>query len=52
LAHYFDVILERGTVGLMTIILAISNSTNSNHSLFTPLEVIDFHKKYSEDILL
>ncbi|XP_014515104.1 patatin-like protein 3 [Vigna radiata var. radiata] len=50
LAHYFDVISGTSTGGLMTAMLAAPNSSNSNHPLFTPSEVVQFYKKYGPDI--
>ncbi|XP_047158190.1 patatin-like protein 4, partial [Vigna umbellata] len=50
LAHYFDVISGTSTGGLMTAMLAAPNSSNSNHPLFTPSEVVQFYKIYGPDI--
>ncbi|WVZ16796.1 hypothetical protein V8G54_009778 [Vigna mungo] len=50
LAHYFDVISGTSTGGLMTAMLAAPNSSNSNHPIFTPSEVVQFYKKYGPDI--
>jgi len=50
LAHYFDVISGTSTGGLMTAMLAAPNSTDSDHPLFTPSEVIEFYKLYGPDI--
>ncbi|KAL2319868.1 hypothetical protein Fmac_028837 [Flemingia macrophylla] len=51
LAHYFDVISGTSTGGMMTAMLAAPYSSHHTTTpLFTPVEVVQFYKKYGTKI--
>ncbi|XP_022641945.1 patatin-like protein 3, partial [Vigna radiata var. radiata] len=50
LADYFDVISGTSTGGIMSVMLAAPNASDSNRPLFTPSQVVEFYKKYGPGI--
>jgi len=50
LADYFDVISGTSTGGIMSVMLAAPNASDSNRPLFNPSQVVQFYKRYGPDI--